>query len=169
MGEPRGRLDGVPVTVKELIATRGVPVPRGSAATALIPAVEDAPPVARLREDGAIIFAKTTCPDYGMLTSSLSSFHPLSRNPWDVRLNPGGSSAGASAAAAAGYGPLHVGTDIGGLDPPPGRADRHGRFQAQQRSSADRPLLARPLRRPDDPDGGGRGPADGDLVAPRPA
>ncbi len=49
-----------------------------------------------------------------MLTSGLSSFHPLSRNPWDVRLNPGGSSAGASAAAAAGYGPLHVGTDIGG-------------------------------------------------------
>ena len=113
-GEPKGRLDGLPVTVKELIATRGVPVPRGSAATALVPAVEDAPPAARLREDGAIIFAKTTCPDYGMLTSGLSSFHPLSRNPWDVRLNPGGSSAGASAAAAAGYGPLHVGTDIGG-------------------------------------------------------
>ncbi len=113
-GEPRGRLDGLPVTVKELIGTRGVPVPRGSAATALIPAGEDAPPAARLREDAAIIFAKTTCPDYGMLTSGLSSFHLLSRNPWDVRLNPGGSSAGASAAAAAGYGPLHVGTDIGG-------------------------------------------------------
>ncbi len=113
-GEPKGRLDGLPVTVKELIATRGVPVPRGSAATALVPAGEDAPPAARLREDGAIIFAKTTCPDYGMLTSGLSSFHALSRNPWDVRLNPGGSSAGAAAAAAAGYGPLHVGTDIGG-------------------------------------------------------
>ncbi len=67
-----------------------------------------------LREDGAIIFAKTTCPDLGMLSSGLSSFHPLSRNPWDPTQNPGGSSAGASAAAAAGYGPLHVGTDIGG-------------------------------------------------------
>lgn len=61
-----------------------------------------------------MIFAKTTMPDFGMLSSGLSSFHPLSRNPWDVTKNPGGSSAGAGAAAAAGYGPLHLGTDIGG-------------------------------------------------------
>ena len=61
-----------------------------------------------------MIFAKTTCPDHGMLTSGLSSFHPLTRNPWDLALNPGGSSAGAGAAAAAGYGPIHLGTDIGG-------------------------------------------------------
>ena len=53
-------------------------------------------------------------PDYGMLSSGLSSFHPLARNPWDLSKNPGGSSAGAGAAAAAGYGPLHLGTDIGG-------------------------------------------------------
>ncbi|RYB01977.1 amidase [Lichenibacterium ramalinae] len=113
-GAPKGRLDGLPVSVKELIATRGVPVPRGCAATKLVPAAADAPPAARLREDGAVIFAKTTCPDHGMLTSGLSSFHPLTRNPWDPALNPGGSSSGAGAAAAAGYGPLHVGTDIGG-------------------------------------------------------
>lgn len=113
-GEPIGPLDGVPVSVKELIATRGTPVPLGTAATELVPAAEDAPAAARLREDGAIIFAKTTCPDYGMLSSGLSSFHKLSRNPFDPALNPGGSSAGAGAAAAAGYGPLHVGTDIGG-------------------------------------------------------
>jgi aspartyl-tRNA(Asn)/glutamyl-tRNA(Gln) amidotransferase subunit A len=112
--EPIGVLDGVPATIKELIATRGTPVPLGSAATELVPAAADAPPAARLREAGAIIFAKTTSPDYGMLSSGLSSFHPLSRNPWDVQKNPGGSSAGAATAAAAGYGPLHVGTDIGG-------------------------------------------------------
>jgi aspartyl-tRNA(Asn)/glutamyl-tRNA(Gln) amidotransferase subunit A len=53
-------------------------------------------------------------PDYGMLSSGLSSFHPLTRNPWDLSQNPGGSSAGAGAAGAAGYGPLHLGTDIGG-------------------------------------------------------
>jgi aspartyl-tRNA(Asn)/glutamyl-tRNA(Gln) amidotransferase subunit A len=53
-------------------------------------------------------------PDYGMLSSGLSSFHPLTRNPWDLTKNPGGSSAGAGAAGAAGYGPLHLGTDIGG-------------------------------------------------------
>jgi aspartyl-tRNA(Asn)/glutamyl-tRNA(Gln) amidotransferase subunit A len=114
MGKALGALDGIPVTLKELIATKGQPVPLGTRAAELTPAPEDAPVAARLREDGAVIFAKTTCPDYGMLSSGLSSFHPLSRNPWDITQNPGGSSAGASAAAAAGYGPLHVGTDIGG-------------------------------------------------------
>ncbi|MES2992401.1 MAG: amidase [Pseudomonadota bacterium] len=113
-GAPQGALDGVPVTIKENIATRGVPVPLGTAATELVPAAADAPPAARLREAGAVILCKTTMPDYGMLSSGLSSFHPLTRNPWDLRKNPGGSSAGAAAAAAAGYGPLHVGTDIGG-------------------------------------------------------
>jgi aspartyl-tRNA(Asn)/glutamyl-tRNA(Gln) amidotransferase subunit A len=113
-GEPIGLLDGVPVTIKDNIATRGVPVPLGAATTALVPAPADAPPAARLREAGAVIFSKTTMPDYGMLSSGLSSFHPLTRNPWDLSKNPGGSSAGAGAAGAAGYGPLHLGTDIGG-------------------------------------------------------
>jgi Asp-tRNA(Asn)/Glu-tRNA(Gln) amidotransferase A subunit family amidase len=107
-------LDGVPATLKENIATRGTPVPLGTAARPLDPAPEDAPPAARLREAGAIIFSKTTMPDYGMLSSGLSSFHPLTCNPWDPACNPGGSSAGAAAAAAAGYGPFHMGTDIGG-------------------------------------------------------
>jgi aspartyl-tRNA(Asn)/glutamyl-tRNA(Gln) amidotransferase subunit A len=113
-GEPSGPLDGVPVTIKENIATKGVPVPLGAATTKLVPAAADAPPAARLREAGAVIFSKTTMPDYGMLSSGLSSFHPLTRNPWDLSKNPGGSSAGAGAAGAAGYGPLHLGTDIGG-------------------------------------------------------
>src|SRR4051794_40611460 len=113
-GEPMGTLDGVPVTIKDNIATRGVPVPLGAASMPLVPAERDAPPAARLREAGAVIFSKTTMPDYGMLSSGLSSFHPLTRNPWDLSKNPGGSSAGAGAAGAAGYGPLHLGTDIGG-------------------------------------------------------
>ncbi len=113
-GEPAGGLDGVPITIKENIATKGVPVPLGTAATELKPAAADAPPAARSREAGAVILGKTTMPDYGMLSSGLSSFHPLARNPWDLTKNPGGSSAGAGAAAAAGYGPLHIGTDIGG-------------------------------------------------------
>lgn len=113
-GEPQGPLDGVPAMIKENIATRGTPVPLGTAATALAPAADDAPPAARLREAGAVILGKTTMPDYGMLSSGLSSFHPLTRNPWDLSRNPGGSSSGAGAGVAAGYGPLHVGTDIGG-------------------------------------------------------
>ena len=113
-GEPMGTLDGVPVTIKDNIATKDQPVPLGAASVKLVPAPKDAPPAARLREAGAVIFAKTTMPDYGMLSSGLSSFHALARNPWDLTKNPGGSSAGAGAAGAAGYGPLHLGTDIGG-------------------------------------------------------
>jgi aspartyl-tRNA(Asn)/glutamyl-tRNA(Gln) amidotransferase subunit A len=113
-GAPKGALDGVPVTIKENIASKGVPMPLGTAATKLVPYEQDAPPPARLREAGAIIYSKTTMPDYGMTSSGVSSFHPLTRNPWDLTKNPGGSSSGAGAAGAAGYGPLHVGTDIGG-------------------------------------------------------
>jgi Asp-tRNA(Asn)/Glu-tRNA(Gln) amidotransferase A subunit family amidase len=113
-GRPLSAIDGVPGTLKENIASRGTPVPVGTAASLLAPALEDAPPAARWREAGAVLLAKTTMPDYGMLSSGLSSFHALTRNPWDLAKNPGGSSAGAGAAAAAGYGPLHVGTDIGG-------------------------------------------------------
>lgn len=113
-GEPCGALDGVPVTIKENIATQGDPVPLGTRATELTPASADAPPAARLREAGAVMVCKTTMPDYGMLSSGLSSFHALARNPWNLSKTPGGSSAGGGAAAAAGYGPLHIGTDIGG-------------------------------------------------------
>jgi len=113
-GQPLSPIDGVPGTLKENIATRGTPVPVGTAASLLTPAIDDAPPAARWREAGAVLLAKTTMPDYGMLSSGLSSFHALTRNPWNLSKNPGGSSAGAAAAAAAGYGPLHVGTDIGG-------------------------------------------------------
>ncbi|MBP6853819.1 MAG: amidase [Rhodoferax sp.] len=113
-GAPCGALDGIPVTIKENIATAGDPMPAGTAASKLPLAERDAPPAARLHEAGAIMVSKTTMPDYGMLSSGLSSFHPLARNPWNLDKTPGGSSAGAGAAAAAAYGPLHIGTDIGG-------------------------------------------------------
>lgn len=113
-GAPAGPLDGVPVTVKENIATKGVIMPAGTAAVDAAIATADAPIAARLRESGAVILGKTTMPDFGMLSSGLSSFHRLARNPWNLAMNPGGSSAGASAAAAAGYAPINIGTDIGG-------------------------------------------------------
>ena len=72
-GAPKGPLDGVPVTVKENIASKGVPVPLGTAAMPLTPAAQDAPPPARLREAGAIIFSKTTMPDLGMTSSGRRS------------------------------------------------------------------------------------------------
>jgi len=74
----------------------------------------DAPPAARVREAGCVILGKTTMPDYGMLSSGLSSLHGVTRNPWRLDRNTSGSSSGAAAAAVAGYAPLHLGTDIGG-------------------------------------------------------
>jgi len=68
-GEPMGALDGVPVTIKDNVATKGQPVPLGAASVKLVPSPVDAPPAARLREAGAVIFSKTTMPDYGMLSS----------------------------------------------------------------------------------------------------
>ncbi len=61
-----------------------------------------------------MILGKTTMPDYGMLSSGLSSLHGVTRNPWRLDRNTSGSSSGAAAAAVAGYAPLHIGTDIGG-------------------------------------------------------
>ena len=113
-GQPKGPLDGLPVTIKELIATAGEPIPLGSAATALQPAPCDAPPAARLREAGAIVLAKTTVPDFGMLSSGLSSFHGVTRNPWNLAMTPGGSSGGSGAAVAAGCVSLAEGSDMGG-------------------------------------------------------
>ncbi|WP_373716884.1 amidase [Roseateles sp.] len=109
-------LDGVPVTLKENIAVPGAAARSGTAATPAEARFDfEAPPAARLREAGAIAWARTTMPDYGMLSSGLSSLYAEpARNPWDPTRTPGGSSAGAAAAAAAGYGPLHLGTDIGG-------------------------------------------------------
>ena len=113
-GKPLSPLDGVPITLKENIFTRGDPAPIGSAANPLTPKEEDAPAAARVREAGCVILGKTTMPDFGMLSSGQSSIHGTTRNPWRLDRNTSGSSSGAGAAGAAGYGPLHVGTDIGG-------------------------------------------------------
>ncbi|HVP07890.1 MAG TPA: amidase [Burkholderiales bacterium] len=108
-------LDGVPVTIKENIYTKGDPAPIGTRANEdAPPQTADAPPAARLREAGCVILGKTTMPDFGMLSSGLSSIHGVTRNPWNTARNTSGSSSGAGAAAAAGYAPLHLGTDIGG-------------------------------------------------------
>ncbi|KAB1946985.1 amidase [Brevibacterium linens] len=113
-GRPLSDLDGVPVTIKENIARRGVPLPSGHAWVEMPVADDDAPITQRLEEAGAVILGSTTMPDWGMLSSGVSSLHGITRSPLDPRLTTGGSSAGAGAAAAAGYGPIHIGSDIGG-------------------------------------------------------
>jgi aspartyl-tRNA(Asn)/glutamyl-tRNA(Gln) amidotransferase subunit A len=113
-GKPVSKLDGVPITLKENLYTAGDPAPIGSATTPLTPKLEDSPVAARVRQSGLVMLGKTTMPDFGMLSSGLSSIHGITRNPWRRDRNTSGSSSGAAAAAVAGYGPLHVGTDIGG-------------------------------------------------------
>lgn len=113
-GEPLGPIDGVPVTLKENVARRGVPMHFGTAGTEPVIPERDAPVTARILESGGVVLGSTVMPDWGMLSSGVSSLHGISRSPWNPEWTTGGSSAGAGAAAAGGYGPLHIGTDIGG-------------------------------------------------------
>lgn len=114
-GRPEGPLDGVPVTIKDSVHKRGWPWMHGTAANrARPPSGFDAPPAARLDEAGAITFAKTTMPDFGLLASGVSSAFGIVRNPWRLDASPGGSSAGAGASLAAGIGLASVGSDIAG-------------------------------------------------------
>ncbi len=113
-GQSLGPVDGVPVTLKENIARAGVPMPSGTAGVEPVVPDRDAPITERVLESGGVILGSTVMPDWGMLSSGVSSLHGITRSPWNPAWTTGGSSAGAGAAAAAGYGPLHVGSDIGG-------------------------------------------------------
>jgi aspartyl-tRNA(Asn)/glutamyl-tRNA(Gln) amidotransferase subunit A len=114
-GQPRGLLDGVPVSIKDIILTKGWPTLRGSKTVdAKGPWNDDAPVTARLREHGAVLLGKTTTPEFGWKGVTDSPLTGVTRNPWNKAKTPGGSSGGAAAAVAAGMGPLAVGTDGGG-------------------------------------------------------
>src|SRR5437868_3436826 len=114
-GQPQGLLDGVPVSIKDIILTRGWPTLRGSKTIDRKgPWNEDAPVTARLREHGAVLLGKTTTPEFGWKGVTDSALTGVTRNPWNPKKTPGGSSGGAAAALAAGMGPLAVGTDGGG-------------------------------------------------------
>ena len=114
-GEPRGRVDGVPVTIKDLLLTKGWPTLRGSRIVDPDQSwEEDAPAVAALRRNGAMIIGKTTTPEFGWKGITDSALTGITRNPWNTQVTPGGSSGGAAAACALGMGALHIGTDGGG-------------------------------------------------------
>ena len=129
---------------------RGDPKPVGTAAEDMTPQKADAPPAQRLREAGAIIFTKTTMPDYGMLSSGLSSFHPLDAQsvearPQSRRLVGGGGRGGCGALWPAA--PWHRHRRLGAAA---GWLVRHFRPQAERRTDPDRSALHRPRGRPDD-------------------
>jgi aspartyl-tRNA(Asn)/glutamyl-tRNA(Gln) amidotransferase subunit A len=172
-GEPGGPLDGVPVTIKDLVLMRGFPTRRGSRLTDPAPDAEDGPATARLREAGAVILGKTTTPEFGWKALGDSPLTGITRNPWHLDRTPGGSSAGAAASCAAGIGPLHVGSDgagsiripsafsgIFGLKPSFGRVPAYplspmgllSHVGPMTRSVADAALMLNVLSRPDDRD-----------------
>ncbi len=114
-GEPLSPLDGVPVAVKDLLLTKGWATRRGSLTVDPNgPWTEDAPTVARLREAGAVLLGKVTTPEFGWKGSTDSPLTGITRNPWNLKKTPGGSSGGSSAALAARFVPLALGTDGGG-------------------------------------------------------
>jgi aspartyl-tRNA(Asn)/glutamyl-tRNA(Gln) amidotransferase subunit A len=114
-GAPAGLVDGLPTTVKDLLLLKGWPTRRGSRTIdPNQPWEEDSAAVARLREQGAVFLGKTTTPEFGWKGVTDSPLTGVTRNPWDTRMTPGGSSGGAAVAAACGMGVLHVGTDGGG-------------------------------------------------------
>lgn len=113
-GVPAGPLDGIPVSIKDHLQTKGLANPRGSFLNPLTPSDFDAPVAARLRASGAVILGKTTMPELSVIPVTTSVAFGATLNPWDVSRSPGGSSGGAAAALAAGLCTLAVGTDGGG-------------------------------------------------------
>ena len=113
-GQARGVFDGVPLTVKDNIPVRGMRATWGSRIYADWVPDKDELPIAKLRDGGAVILGKTNCPEFTLQGYTDNLVFGVTRNPWDLALTPGGSSGGAVAAVAAGFGPVAVGTDGGG-------------------------------------------------------
>lgn len=105
---------GVPVTIKDLVDVHGAPTMMGSLVTSRQPASRDELFVERLRESGAVFLGKTNTSEFGLAAQTMNRLGPPTANPWNFERTAGGSSGGAAAACAAGFGPLHHGTDGGG-------------------------------------------------------
>ncbi len=114
-GEPISPLDGVPISIKDLMLTKDWPTLRGSLTVDPAgPWNVDSPPVAAVRRAGMVFLGKTSTPEFGWKATTDSPLTGITRNPWNLEKTPGGSSGGSSAAVAAGLGPLSIGSDGGG-------------------------------------------------------
>lgn len=113
-GEQAGLLDGIAVGIKDEVDVEGQRNTEGSLVYEQRIAKEDATLVARLRREGAIFHARTTCPEFCSLWNTQSRLFGVTRNPWNLDITPGGSSGGSGASLAAGTSTLASGSDIGG-------------------------------------------------------
>lgn len=113
-GAPLGLIHGLPFSAKDLMAVKGVPYASGSRAMADNIAEVDAPAVERAKAQGGILIGKTTTSEFGCKPIGDSPLTGITRNPWNLAMTPGGSSAGAAASVAAGITPFALGTDGGG-------------------------------------------------------
>ncbi|GHE27592.1 amidase [Streptomyces capitiformicae] len=185
-GEPAGVVDGVPVTVKDILLMRGGPTLKGSKTVSAEGRWdEDAPSVARLREQGAVFLGKTTTPEFGWKGVTDSPLSGVTRNPYDLSRTAGGSSGGAAAAVAVGAGPLALGTDGGGsvripaafcgvfgLKPTYGRVPLYpasafgtlAHVGPLARDAADAALMLDVISRPDARDWSALGPVSGSFM-----
>src|SRR5438128_369769 len=113
-GEPLGPLHGVPLSVKDVLPTRGLTTTGGSRLFADFLPEEDALAFGRLKAAGTVLLGKTNTSEFGHKAFTESPLFGVTRNPWDPTLTPGGSSGGGAAAVASGVGPIALGTDAGG-------------------------------------------------------
>lgn len=146
-GLPTGPLFGVPVTIKENVDQKGQATPNGLPALKGVIAPDDAPLVANLRQAGAIVIGRTNTPELSFRAFTDNPLRGLTLNPWDPDITCGGSSGGAGSAAAAGFGPIGHGNDIGGslrypayvngvatIRPTLGRVPAYNPSQAEERA-----------------------------------
>lgn len=140
-GEPVGPLAGVPVSIKDQLWTKGIRTTGGSRIYANHVPEQDSLHVSRVKAADGVIIGKTNTPEFGMFWRTVGRVAPECLNPWDAQHTAGGSSGGAAASVAAGFGPLALGTDAGGsirlpsamcgvlgVLPSNGRVPRHGSF-----------------------------------------
>jgi len=186
-GQYRGPLHGIPVSLKDLIDTRGTRTTCGSRILAEHVPIRDATVTMRLREAGAVLLGKNALHEFAFGVTSNNPHYGPTRNPWDIDRIPGGSSGGSGAAVAAGLGPVSLGTDTGGsiripaavcgvvgLKPTYGRVSRHGVFPLSwtldhigplTRSVEDAALVLRAIAGPDPADPSTLGHAVPDFYA----
>jgi aspartyl-tRNA(Asn)/glutamyl-tRNA(Gln) amidotransferase subunit A len=113
-GAEIGPLHGVPISIKDLIATKGIRTVSGSQAYADLVPDEDDIVVERVRAAGAIVLGKTNVPEFGYMGATHNNVFGVTRNPWNLDKTPGGSSGGSAAAVVTGMGSLTLGSDGGG-------------------------------------------------------